>query len=49
MKISKKDALMWFEFFASLPEDEELLIPQQELCMRFWPRLRTPSTPSAKK
>jgi len=24
MKISKKDALMWFEFFASLPEEEEL-------------------------
>ena len=24
MKISKKDALMWFEFFASLPDDEEL-------------------------
>ena len=23
MKISKKDALLWFEFFASLPEDEE--------------------------
>lgn len=22
MKISKKDALMWFEFFAMLPEDE---------------------------
>ena len=31
MKISKKDALMWFEFFAQLPEDEELLIPQQEI------------------
>ena len=24
MKISKKDALMWFEFFAQLPEDEQL-------------------------
>ena len=22
-KISKKDALMWFEFFAMLPEEEE--------------------------
>ena len=31
MKISKKDALMWFSFFAQLPEDEELLIPQQEI------------------
>ena len=25
MKISKKDALMWFEFFAALPPEEELL------------------------
>ena len=25
MKISKKDALMWFKFFAALPEDEELM------------------------
>ena len=24
MKISKKDALGWFEFFAELPEEEEL-------------------------
>ena len=31
MKISKKDALMWFEFFAQLPEDEALLIRQQEI------------------
>lgn len=31
MKISKKDALMWFEFFAELPEDEELLTRQQEI------------------
>jgi pyruvate formate-lyase activating enzyme-like uncharacterized protein len=31
MKISKKDALTWFEFFASLPEDEELLTHQQEI------------------
>ena len=31
MKISKKDALMWFEFFAQLPEDEEILPHQQEL------------------
>jgi len=31
MKISKKDALMWFEFFAQLPEDEQLLIRQQEI------------------
>ena len=31
MKISKKDALMWFRFFAELPEDEMLLPHQQEI------------------
>ena len=31
MKISKKDALTWFTFFASLPEEEELLTSQQEI------------------
>ncbi|WP_304508468.1 radical SAM protein [Anaerotignum sp.] len=31
MKISKKDALMWFEFFSALPEDETLLTTQQEI------------------
>ncbi|WP_346846381.1 MULTISPECIES: radical SAM protein [unclassified Clostridium] len=31
MKISKEDALMWFEFFAMLPEDEELMTKQQEI------------------
>jgi len=31
MKISKKDALAWFQFFASLPEDEELMPYQQEI------------------
>ncbi len=31
MKISKKDALMWFEFFATLPDDEEMLPRQQEI------------------
>lgn len=31
MKISKKDALSWFEFFSMLPEDEELMIKQQEI------------------
>ncbi|MDI3536716.1 MAG: uncharacterized protein PWP16_1710 [Eubacteriaceae bacterium] len=31
LKISKKDALMWFEFFAMLPEDEELMVNQQEI------------------
>ncbi|MCE5343883.1 MAG: radical SAM protein [Eubacteriales bacterium] len=31
MKISKKDALIWFTFFASLPEGEELMTFQQEI------------------
>ncbi len=31
MKIPKKDALVWFEFFSSLPEDEELMNYQQEI------------------
>ncbi|QAT40643.1 radical SAM protein [Clostridium sp. JN-9] len=31
MKISKKDALKWFEFFSMLPEDQELMVKQQEI------------------
>jgi pyruvate formate-lyase activating enzyme-like uncharacterized protein len=31
MKISKKDALMWFEFFTALPEDEDIMTKQQEI------------------
>ncbi|HAN10489.1 MAG TPA: radical SAM protein [Clostridiales bacterium] len=31
MKISKKDALIWFEFFSILPEDEEITTKQQEI------------------
>jgi len=31
MKISKKDALTWFEFFSELPEDEEIMTKQQEI------------------
>ena len=31
MKISKKDALAWFQFFAELPYDEELMPYQQEI------------------
>ena len=31
MKISKRDALMWFEFFSQLPEGEEILPHQQEI------------------
>ena len=33
MKISKKDALLWFRFFAELPEEEELLPRQQEIAL----------------
>ena len=31
MKISKKDALIWFDFFSQLPEDEELMTKQLEI------------------
>lgn len=31
MKTPKKDALAWFEFFSSLPEDEEITAKQQEI------------------
>ncbi len=31
MKISKQDALKWFEFFSALPEGEELMPYQQEI------------------
>ncbi|MFV0441010.1 MAG: radical SAM protein [Lachnospirales bacterium] len=31
MKISKKDALMWFEFFSEMPEGEELDVLHQEI------------------
>ena len=31
MKIGKKDALMWFRFFAALPEDESLTVRQTEI------------------
>ena len=33
MKISKKDALMWFSFFAALPEEESLPPRQQEIAL----------------
>jgi pyruvate formate-lyase activating enzyme-like uncharacterized protein len=33
MKISKKDALTWFEFFSILPEDEEVMVKQQEIIL----------------
>ena len=31
MKISKNDALLWFDFFSQLPEDAELSIEQEEI------------------
>ncbi len=31
MKISKKEALAWFKFFASLPDEEEIMPRQQEI------------------
>lgn len=40
MKISKRDALAWFSFFAQLPEDEPLPPRQQELPTRRWRRSR---------
>ena len=33
MKISKRDALMWYSFFAQLPEDEPLMPRQQEISL----------------
>jgi len=39
MKISKKDALTWFEFFASLPEDEELMTQQQEIALSVFSQI----------
>ena len=33
MKISKRDARLWYEFFAALPEGEELLGYQQEIAL----------------
>ncbi|SMC95483.1 radical SAM protein [Sporomusa malonica] len=31
MKISKKDALIWFDFFSQLPEEEEISIKHEEI------------------
>ncbi len=41
MKISKKDALTWFEFFSSLPEDEELMTHQQEIVYATFAQIET--------
>jgi len=39
MKISKRDALMWFSFFAELPEEEEILTHQQEIVYAVFSQL----------
>ena len=41
MKISKQDALMWFDFFASLPEDEELMPSQMEIVYAVFAQIET--------
>ena len=41
MKISKKDALMWFSFFAELPEDEELFVRQQEIVYAVYAQIES--------
>ena len=41
MKISKKDALTWFRFFAELPEDEPLGIRQQEIALAVFAQIET--------
>ena len=41
MYISKKDALQWFEFFAQLPEDEELMAWQQEIVYSVLAQIET--------
>ena len=39
MKISKRDALMWFEFFAQLPEEQALLPRQQEIVLATYAQI----------
>ena len=41
MKIAKKDALNWFRFFASLPEDESLGCRQQEIALAAFAQIET--------
>ncbi len=41
MKISKRDALMWFEFFAELPDGEEILPRQQEIAFAALAQIET--------
>ena len=39
MKISKKDALQWFSFFAALPEDQPLGCRQQEIALAVFSQI----------
>ena len=41
MKISKKDALTWFRYFAELPEDEPLGCRQQEIALAVFAQIET--------
>ena len=41
MKIPKKDALNWFRFFASLPEEESLGCRQQEIALAAFAQIET--------
>ena len=41
MKISKKDALSWFSFFAELPEDEPLGCRQTEIALAVFSQIET--------
>ncbi|MBR1585074.1 MAG: radical SAM protein [Clostridia bacterium] len=41
MKISKRDALAWFQFFSSLPEEEELMSGQQEIALSVFAQIET--------
>lgn len=41
MKISKKDALTWFRYFAELPEDEPLGCRQQEIALAVFSQIET--------
>ena len=41
MKIAKKDALNWFRFFASLPEEEPLGCRQQEIALSVFAQIET--------
>ncbi len=41
MKISKRDAVNWFEFFAQLPEDEILRPKQKEIALSVFSQIET--------